>query len=173
MNASKANPLPNGQILPDSFSSISWLTAGGPRYVVTHVSIPASCLNPCGYGGVVFEVSTAEKEILQRLTEQDWTPTDLADELDTSRNTIYNHHDERGNPDEEEGISENKAENRIQHRRRRPRIRQEPAQRKPGLIQPGVVEWQGPQSWERGFERGCNIQRSNQPYHEWLVREDI
>lgn len=40
---------------------------------------------------MVFEVSTAKKEILQKLTEQAWTPTDLAEELDKSRNTVYNH----------------------------------------------------------------------------------
>lgn len=40
---------------------------------------------------MVFEVSTAKKEILQKLTEQPWTPTELAEELDKSRNTIYNH----------------------------------------------------------------------------------
>lgn len=43
---------------------------------------------------MVFEVSTAKKKILQKLTERDWTPTDLAQELDKSRNTIYNHLDE-------------------------------------------------------------------------------
>ncbi len=40
---------------------------------------------------MVFEVSTAKKEILQKLAEQAWTPTDLAEELDKSRNTVYNH----------------------------------------------------------------------------------
>ena len=40
---------------------------------------------------MVFEVSTAKKEILQKLSEQAWTPTDLAEELDKSRNTVYNH----------------------------------------------------------------------------------
>lgn len=40
---------------------------------------------------MVFEVSTAKKEILQKLAEQAWTSTDLAKELDKSRNTVYNH----------------------------------------------------------------------------------
>lgn len=40
---------------------------------------------------MVFEVSTAKKEILQKLAEQAWTPTGLAKELDKSRNTVYNH----------------------------------------------------------------------------------
>jgi len=40
---------------------------------------------------MVFEVSTAKKEILQKLSEQAWTPTDLAEELNKSRNTVYNH----------------------------------------------------------------------------------
>ncbi|PSG99219.1 MAG: hypothetical protein BRC29_03780 [Nanohaloarchaea archaeon SW_7_43_1] len=40
---------------------------------------------------MVFEISTARKEILQKLSEQAWTPTELADELGKSRNTVYNH----------------------------------------------------------------------------------
>jgi len=40
---------------------------------------------------MMFDVSTAKKEILRKLSEQDWTPTDLAEELGRSRNTIYNH----------------------------------------------------------------------------------
>lgn len=43
---------------------------------------------------MVFEVSTAKREILEKLTERDWTPTDLAQELGKSRNTIYNHLDD-------------------------------------------------------------------------------
>lgn len=43
---------------------------------------------------MVFEVSTAKREILEKLTEQSWTPTDLAEELDKSPNTIYNHLDD-------------------------------------------------------------------------------
>jgi len=43
------------------------------------------------YTGMMFEVSKAKKEILEKLTEQAWTPTGLAEELDKSRNTIYNH----------------------------------------------------------------------------------
>jgi len=45
----------------------------------------------CEYLSMVFEVSTAKKEILQKLSEQAWTPTDLSEELDKSRNTVYNH----------------------------------------------------------------------------------
>lgn len=40
---------------------------------------------------MVFEVSQAKKEVLRKLTEGAWTPTDLAKELDKSRNTVYNH----------------------------------------------------------------------------------
>jgi predicted nucleotidyltransferase/DNA-binding HxlR family transcriptional regulator len=40
---------------------------------------------------MLFNVTTAKKEILRKLSEQDWTPTDLAEELERSRNTIYNH----------------------------------------------------------------------------------
>lgn len=40
---------------------------------------------------MVFAVSAAKKQILQKLAEQDWTPTDLAEELDKSPETIYNH----------------------------------------------------------------------------------
>jgi len=40
---------------------------------------------------MVFEVSTAKQEILEKLAEQDWTPTDLAEELGKSRTTVYNH----------------------------------------------------------------------------------
>lgn len=39
----------------------------------------------------MFEISTAKREILQRLAQQDWSPTDLAEELDKSPETIYNH----------------------------------------------------------------------------------
>ncbi len=39
----------------------------------------------------MFEVSTAKKEILERLARQPWTPTDLAEALDKSPNTVYNH----------------------------------------------------------------------------------
>ena len=42
----------------------------------------------------MFEVSTAKKEVLRKLAEQPWTPTDLADELGKSSNTVYNHLDE-------------------------------------------------------------------------------
>jgi predicted nucleotidyltransferase/DNA-binding HxlR family transcriptional regulator len=40
---------------------------------------------------MVFEVSTAKKQILEKLAERAWSPTDLAEELDKSRNTVYNH----------------------------------------------------------------------------------
>lgn len=39
----------------------------------------------------MFAVSTAKKEILQRLVERDWSPTDLAEELGKSPATLYNH----------------------------------------------------------------------------------
>jgi DNA-binding PadR family transcriptional regulator len=39
----------------------------------------------------MFEVSAAKREILQRLAKRDWSPTDLAEELDKSPETIYNH----------------------------------------------------------------------------------
>lgn len=39
----------------------------------------------------MFEVGAAKREILQRLAQQDWSPTDLAEELDKSPETIYNH----------------------------------------------------------------------------------
>lgn len=42
----------------------------------------------------MFEVSAAKKQILEKLTEQPWTPTDLAEDLDKSRNTVYNHLDD-------------------------------------------------------------------------------
>jgi DNA-binding Lrp family transcriptional regulator len=42
----------------------------------------------------MFEVSTAKKQILEKLTQQDWTPTDLAEELGKSPETVYNHLDE-------------------------------------------------------------------------------
>jgi predicted nucleotidyltransferase len=40
---------------------------------------------------MTFEVSSAKKEVLERLTQRDWTPTDLADELDKSTEAVYNH----------------------------------------------------------------------------------
>lgn len=43
---------------------------------------------------MVFEVSTAKKEVLEKLAEGDWTPTELAEELDKSRSSVYNHLDE-------------------------------------------------------------------------------
>lgn len=48
---------------------------------------------------MMFSVNAAKQQILEKLAEQDWTPTDLAEELDKSPETIYNHlHDlaERG-----------------------------------------------------------------------------
>ncbi len=43
---------------------------------------------------MMFEISSARKEILQKLAEKDWTPTDLAEELNKSTETVYNHLDE-------------------------------------------------------------------------------
>lgn len=40
---------------------------------------------------MVFEISTARKEILEKLTEDNWTPNELSKELDKSRQSIYNH----------------------------------------------------------------------------------
>lgn len=40
---------------------------------------------------MMFEVSGAKRQILEKLSERDWTPTDLAEELDKSPETIYNH----------------------------------------------------------------------------------
>lgn len=39
----------------------------------------------------MFEISEAKKEILEKLVEHDRTPTDLAEELGKSRETVYNH----------------------------------------------------------------------------------
>jgi predicted nucleotidyltransferase/DNA-binding transcriptional ArsR family regulator len=39
----------------------------------------------------MFEVSGARREILRRLAARDWSPTDLAEELDKSPETVYNH----------------------------------------------------------------------------------
>lgn len=43
------------------------------------------------YPCIVFEVSTAKKQVLKKLADRDWSPTDLADELGKSPGTIYNH----------------------------------------------------------------------------------
>ena len=40
---------------------------------------------------MLFELSAAKKHILLHLVERDWTPTDLAAELDQSTSTVYNH----------------------------------------------------------------------------------
>lgn len=40
---------------------------------------------------MLFEVSTAKKQILEYVAEQDWSPTDLAKELGKSPETLYNH----------------------------------------------------------------------------------
>jgi len=40
---------------------------------------------------MMFEISDARKEVLEKLVENDWTPTDLADDLGKSPETIYNH----------------------------------------------------------------------------------
>lgn len=42
----------------------------------------------------VLEVSPAKREILDRLVEEDWTPTELASAVDKSVSTVYNHLDE-------------------------------------------------------------------------------
>ena len=42
----------------------------------------------------MFEVSTAKKQILEKLTQQNWAPSDLAEELGKSPETVYNHLDE-------------------------------------------------------------------------------
>lgn len=39
----------------------------------------------------MFRVSTAKREILRKLTEHDWSPTDLAEELGKTPETVYNH----------------------------------------------------------------------------------
>lgn len=39
----------------------------------------------------MFELSTAKREVIEKLTDQDWTPTDLAAELGKSPETVYNH----------------------------------------------------------------------------------
>lgn len=43
---------------------------------------------------MLFEISTAKKQILHKLVERDWTPTDLADELGHSTSAVYNHLEE-------------------------------------------------------------------------------
>jgi predicted nucleotidyltransferase/DNA-binding transcriptional ArsR family regulator len=40
---------------------------------------------------MVFELSAAREEILRKLAEQDWTPTELAEDIGKSRNAVYNH----------------------------------------------------------------------------------
>lgn len=39
----------------------------------------------------MFEVSEAKREILGKLSERDWSPTDLADEIGKTPETVYNH----------------------------------------------------------------------------------
>lgn len=39
----------------------------------------------------MFEVSQAKREILEKLSERDWSPTDLADEIGKTPETVYNH----------------------------------------------------------------------------------
>lgn len=43
---------------------------------------------------MLFEISTAKRQILKKLVERDWTPTDLAEELGHSTSTVYNHLEE-------------------------------------------------------------------------------
>lgn len=40
---------------------------------------------------MMFGVNRAKKQVLEKLAEQDWTPTDLAAELGKSPETVYNH----------------------------------------------------------------------------------
>lgn len=40
---------------------------------------------------MVFEINAAKEEVLRKLTEQNWTSTELAEELGKSRNAVYNH----------------------------------------------------------------------------------
>jgi len=40
---------------------------------------------------MAFEVSTAKKQVLEKLADRDWSPTELAEELGKSPGTIYNH----------------------------------------------------------------------------------
>lgn len=39
----------------------------------------------------MFQVSEAKREVLRSLAERDWSPTDLAEELGKSPETVYNH----------------------------------------------------------------------------------
>lgn len=39
----------------------------------------------------MFGLTAAKREVLTKLAERDWTPTDLAGELDKSRQAVYNH----------------------------------------------------------------------------------
>lgn len=39
----------------------------------------------------MFSVTRAKRRVLERLSERDWAPTDLADELGTSPEAVYNH----------------------------------------------------------------------------------
>lgn len=40
---------------------------------------------------MAFELTAAREEVLRKLTEQDWTPTELAEKVGKSRNAVYNH----------------------------------------------------------------------------------
>lgn len=51
------------------------------RYLNIHLNIEVT----------VFEISTAKKQVLAKLVERDWSPTELADELGKSPSTMYNH----------------------------------------------------------------------------------
>lgn len=42
----------------------------------------------------MFEISRAKAEVLRHLVDRDWTPTELAEELDKSTATVYNHLDD-------------------------------------------------------------------------------
>lgn len=39
----------------------------------------------------MFEVSESKREVLKKLTERNWSPTDLADEIGKTPETVYNH----------------------------------------------------------------------------------
>lgn len=39
----------------------------------------------------MFEIPETKREVLEKLTEKDWSPTDLAEEMGKSTQTLYNH----------------------------------------------------------------------------------
>ena len=40
---------------------------------------------------MVFELSESKRDVLARMAEGDWSPTELAEELDRTRESVYNH----------------------------------------------------------------------------------